>query len=115
MVSLAAAPERAQTTRRILSAFDLHPGEMISGVAAGGSFIASPSGAVLDSYDPTTGEVLARVRTASSDDVEHAASAVRSAFERWRLVPAPRRGEIVRLLGDAFRRRKEDLAQLISL
>jgi aldehyde dehydrogenase (NAD+) len=99
----------------ILSAFGIAEGGSVSGVAAGGEFLASPSGPVLESFDPSTGEVIGSIRTAGIDDLDAASEATQAAFLRWRGVPAPRRGEIVRRLGDAFRTRKEDLARLISL
>ena len=106
---------RDETSREILAAFDLAPGATVSGVAAGGRFVAAPSGPLLDTYDPTTGAVIARVRTASESDYAAASAAARAAFERWRVIPAPRRGEFVRLLGERFRARKEELARLITL
>jgi aldehyde dehydrogenase (NAD+) len=88
--------------------------QLNSGVAHGGRVIAA-TGEVLDSLDPSTGEVLARVQSAGADDYIAAVEAARNAFVSWRSVPAPRRGEIVRRLGEAFRARKEPLARLISL
>ena len=111
------APSRSgrdAEVRRILAAFDFELGGTVSGVAAGGRFIEA-HGETIETYDPTTGEVLARVRGASSADYSAASSAARAAFERWRTVPAPRRGEIVRLLGEQFRKRKEELARLITV
>ncbi|TMC85594.1 MAG: aldehyde dehydrogenase family protein, partial [Chloroflexi bacterium] len=80
-----------------------------------GSFRDDASGAPIETRDPSTGEVLAHVRTASADDCRHAVTAAHNAFLEWRQVPAPHRGEIVRRLGDGFRARKEELARLISL
>jgi aldehyde dehydrogenase (NAD+) len=68
-----------------------------------------------ESINPATGEVLATVRFATLDDYERAAAATVAAFEEWRTWPAPKRGEVVRLLGDALRRHKEALGQLVSL
>src|SRR3989442_6134307 len=59
--------------------------------------------------------VLAHVRSASEADCSSAIAAALEAFNSWRSVPAPKRGDVVRQLGDAFRRRKDDLARLISL
>src|ERR671933_1219868 len=105
---------RASTVAEILSAFGLEPGATISGVAAGGRFLPG-AGEVVESLDPTTGELLARVRTPSQAEYDAAVRAAEQAFNTWRQVPAPRRGEIVRRLGETFRARKEDLARLISL
>jgi aldehyde dehydrogenase (NAD+) len=86
----------------------------VSGVAFGGEFLDDPSGQPLETLNPTTGEALATVRTASRQDYERAVAAAQQAFDRWRLIPAPKRGEVVRRLGDLFRDRKEELARLIS-
>ncbi len=109
------ATNREAQVREIVGAFDLSPASTVSGVAYGGAFAANPGGAMLDTFDPFTGEVLVHVRTASEQDVARAVADAEKAFVRWRTVPAPQRGEIVRRLGDGFRRRKEDLARLISL
>jgi aldehyde dehydrogenase (NAD+) len=106
---------RARLTEEILGAFDLRVGRVVSGVAADGRFVSEPSGPLVVTFNPTTGEVLARVRCASIADYAAASRSARAAFERWRVIPAPRRGEIVRQLGEAFRQRKDDLARLISL
>ncbi|HWH09265.1 MAG TPA: aldehyde dehydrogenase family protein [Candidatus Thermoplasmatota archaeon] len=73
------------------------------------------SGDVLESIDPTTGQVLARVRQATEADYERAVKAAHEAFLKWRLVPAPQRGVIVREIGDELRRHKEDLGALVTL
>ncbi len=99
----------------ILASFDLEVGGTYSGVAYGGSFVAEPAGPALWTFDPSTGTELARIRTAGEEDVAAATAAAHAAFKRWRMLPAPRRGEIVRRLAQAFRDRKEDLAHLVSL
>src|ERR687885_774046 len=105
---------RASTVAQILSAFGLEPGTTLSGVAADGQFLQG-GGGVVESLDPTTGGLLARIRTPSQADYDTAVRAAEQGFSAWRQVPAPRRGEIVRRLGEKFRTRKEDLARLISL
>jgi len=107
-----AAQSRADA---ILAAFGISPGGTVSGTAHGGAFVVGPSGPELKTFNPATGELLATVRTAGLDDLAWTSEATHAAFLRWRSVPAPRRGEIVRRLGEAFRERKEDLARLISL
>jgi L-aminoadipate-semialdehyde dehydrogenase len=101
--------------RQILAAFGVEPGESVSGVARGGRFVERPQGPRLPSHDPSSGAVLAEVATATPADTAAAAADAHAAFLRWRMVPAPRRGEVVRKLGDAFRERKEDLARLVSV
>src|SRR5215813_8153013 len=67
------------------------------------------------SENPASGEPLARVRQALRSDYEAVMKEALRAFESWRLVPAPRRGEMVRALGYALRESKEDLGRLVSL
>ncbi|SAK57853.1 aldehyde dehydrogenase [Caballeronia calidae] len=64
---------------------------------------------------PITGEVIGRVKQHTTADVDAALGAARSAFTAWRNVPAPRRGELVRLLGNRLREKKEALGRLVSL
>lgn len=64
---------------------------------------------------PIDGHVLAIVKEATPDDVSAAAGANVEAFLAWRAVPAPRRGEFVRRIGDAVRAHKFDLAALLTL
>jgi L-aminoadipate-semialdehyde dehydrogenase len=107
--------DRKLQVEKILSAFDLPVGGTFSGVAYGGSFMPSGTGAAIETRDPSTGNVLAHIRSASEADCSSAIAAAQEAFKTWRSVPAPKRGEVVRQLGDAFRRRKDDLARMISL
>lgn len=102
-------------TRAIFSALGLSSGGVMSGVAHGGSFLTDPRGPELETFDPSTGALLGRIQTAAPGECAAVSAAAQSAFQRWRMVPAPRRGDIVRELGQAFRDRKEDLARLVSL
>jgi aldehyde dehydrogenase (NAD+) len=70
---------------------------------------------VIESTNPADGEVIARVYGASADDYERVMVTARKVFEEWRSVPAPRRGEAVRLCTDALRRHKDALGSLVSL
>ncbi len=67
------------------------------------------------SRSPIDGEVIGSVVEASPADVEAACAHAQDAFLEWRLVPAPRRGELVRLLGEELRAAKEPLARLVTL
>jgi len=107
--------DRRLQVEEILSAFDLPVGGTVSGVAYGGDFVPNATGAAIETRDPSTGNVLAHVLTAGDADCSSAIAAAHQAFKSWRLVPPPQRGDVVRRLGDAFRRRKDDLARLISL
>jgi aldehyde dehydrogenase (NAD+) len=64
---------------------------------------------------PIDGSIVGYVREASAADVEASVGRARAAFLAWRLVPAPRRGELVRLLGEELRAAKEDLGRLVTL
>lgn len=66
----------------------------------------------LVSSSPIDGSEIGRVRTGNPAE---AARAAVEAFEQWRTVPAPRRGELVRLLGEELRAAKEPLAKLVTL
>ena len=67
------------------------------------------------SYNPTTGEPIARVQQASAEAYDEVVSHAVAAFESWRMTPAPKRGELVRDLGNALREMKEPLGDLVSL
>ena len=114
-MSIKIASDRKIKVDEILGAFGMKAGGTVTGVAHGGKFHDDASGPQAETRDPSTGEVLANVKTASAEDCRRAVTEAHDAFMRWRLVPAPQRGEIVRRLGDGFRSRKEDLARLISL
>ena len=88
--------------------------EKNSGVYAG-RWLDRPGGDEIESLNPTTGEVLAKVRTGSLADFEVAASNTHAAFASWQKLPAPQRGEIVRLIGEQLRQQKEDLGLLVTL
>jgi aldehyde dehydrogenase (NAD+) len=79
-----------------------------------GSWIAT-RGELLESVNPATGEPIAAVRQATAEDFERVAAASVEAFRQWRAWPAPKRGEVVRQLGDELRRHKEDLGALVTL
>ena len=66
-------------------------------------------------YNPTTGEVMAEVAMATAEDYERVVAEANRVFADWRMMPAPKRGDIVRELANAFRDAKEDLGLLVSL
>ena len=69
----------------------------------------------IESINPSNGSVLGRVRTTSRSEYDAMIERAESAARQWALVPAPKRGEAVRLLGDALRRHKSALGSLVSL
>ncbi len=72
------------------------------------------NGEELRSFASCDGRHIASVRQATWDDYENIMEKAQKAFEYWRMIPAPRRGEIVRQMGDAFRRHKDDIGRLVS-
>ena len=69
----------------------------------------------MECVSPIDGSVIGSVAEASAVDVDAACAAAQAAFLAWRTVPAPRRGELVRLLGEELRAAKEPLARLVTL
>jgi aldehyde dehydrogenase (NAD+) len=63
---------------------------------------------------PVDGKKIASVAMATEADYEHVVRTAQEAFEKWRTIPAPKRGEIVRQIGDALRVYKEPLGRLVS-
>ena len=72
-------------------------------------------GGDMASHSPVSGEEIARLKTVSAADADKAIGAAHEAFKAWRLVPAPKRGELVRLLGEELRAAKADLGRLVSI
>ncbi|HYV62011.1 MAG TPA: aldehyde dehydrogenase family protein [Bryobacteraceae bacterium] len=67
------------------------------------------------SYNPATGAELGRVPLASAEDYDAIVARAQRTFERWRMLPAPQRGEIVRQIGDEFRKAKQELGRMVTL
>lgn len=78
-------------------------------------WIADPHGQELISYNPATGDPIAKVVQAGSETYERVVAEALCSFDKWRMVPAPKRGEVVRDLGDALRELKEPLGDLVGL
>ena len=85
-----------------------------AGGAAGDRPLAT-RGPALTVRSPVDGETLATIPSATVDDAAGVVDAAHEAYLSWRLVPAPKRGEFVRRLGNKLRERKDDLAALVSL
>lgn len=89
----------------------IHPAhELLSALG-----VSLPAGGDLSVHSPIEGARLATLRSATPDDARAAITTAHHAFLVWRDVPAPRRGELVRLLGDELRRHKAELGRLVSL
>jgi aldehyde dehydrogenase (NAD+) len=83
--------------------------------ACDGRWLNDSGAEAIVSYNPTTAEPIAAVRQATAVQIEQTITAAQEAFADWRLTPAPRRGELIRDLGNALRDYKEPLGDLISL
>jgi aldehyde dehydrogenase (NAD+) len=77
--------------------------------------VTVPAGTDFQARTPITGEDLFGLTAATAADTEEAVAATREAFLTWRTTPAPRRGELVRRLGELLRDHKSDLADLITI
>jgi aldehyde dehydrogenase (NAD+) len=82
---------------------------------ATGGWRKSSGGKVIESINPATGGVIAKVHCATEADYEQVIKDAEAAYKLWREVPAPKRGEAVRLMGEELRKHKDDLGSLVSL
>ncbi|MGI8598520.1 MAG: L-piperidine-6-carboxylate dehydrogenase [Chitinophagaceae bacterium] len=83
------------------------------GVSTGKNWIAS-TGTIITSYSPVDGKEIATVSTCDDNAYEHAIQTAEKAFVEWRKYPSPKRGEIVRQVGEALRKHKDALGRLVS-
>jgi len=82
------------------------------GTSTGSNWFAN--GNEITSHTPVNGSIIGSVTTSSKEDYEKTVATAAEAFKTWRLMPAPKRGEIVRQVGDALRENKEALGKLVS-
>jgi alpha-ketoglutaric semialdehyde dehydrogenase len=80
----------------------------------GGEWVDAASGETFESTSPATGEPIGTFPRSGPEDVDRAVEAAKEAFERWRLVPAPARGEILYRFGALVREHKDELALLMA-
>lgn len=79
------------------------------------TWLPSETGRTFDNVNPAdTSDVIGAFPLSSASDVNAAVSAAAQAFAEWRLVPAPKRGDILRRAGDIFTRRKDELAEIMT-
>ncbi|MBA3704429.1 MAG: aldehyde dehydrogenase family protein [Bacteroidetes bacterium] len=74
----------------------------------------STKGKNIDSYTPVNGELIGSVNSATEEDYEKIIKTAEAAFKVWRMMPAPKRGEVVRQMGEELRKNKEPLGKLVS-
>jgi len=100
------------TANEVLERLEIEP---VNSGACGGEWIANPSGGDLASLNPADGSVIARVRMAGSEDYQRVMARAAEAFLEWRMIPAPKRGEIVREFAAELRHAKADLGALVTM
>ena len=88
--------------------------EINKGVSTGTEWFET-TGDVTSSSSPIDNKVIAKVKNATLDDYENVIKTAQEAFKKWRAVPAPVRGEVVRQIGLALREKKEALGALVTL
>jgi aldehyde dehydrogenase (NAD+) len=84
-----------------------------SGASTGNEW-AEGNGKVIISYSPVEGKKIAEVSSCTDQAYEQVIAKAESAFKEWRMWPSPKRGDIVRQIGDELRRNKENLGKLVS-
>jgi aldehyde dehydrogenase (NAD+) len=83
------------------------------GVSTGSNWIAT-SGSIIESFSPVDGKLIASVETADHTAYTKTIEVSKKAFLEWRNWPAPKRGEVVRQIGQALRENKDSLGKLVS-
>src|ERR671916_148722 len=79
-----------------------------------GEWVDAASGETFESTSPANGDAIGTFPRSSEEDVNRAVAAAKAAFDEWRLVPAPKRGEVLFRFGQLLAEQKEDLAQLMA-
>lgn len=88
--------------------------ELNPAYSTGQTWSAAKNAKTIDSFSPVDGQKIARIQVATAEDYETVMKTAENAFQYWRSLPAPKRGDIVRQFGDALRLAKEDLGTLVS-
>jgi aldehyde dehydrogenase (NAD+) len=94
---------------KILGIEEINPG------ASTGSTWLETHGEETASFSPIDGSLIAKISNATLRDYEHLILKAQEAFLKWRIIPAPKRGEVVRQIGEALRKHKEELGFLVTL
>ncbi len=92
----------------------LHINDNNDALSTGSHWESSANAQVKTIYSPVDGKKIASVNLATEADYNKAIAKAQEAFKKWRTVPAPKRGEIVRQMGEALRAKKQDLGALVS-
>ncbi|PIB36803.1 aldehyde dehydrogenase [Reichenbachiella sp. 5M10] len=94
-----------------LKNLDLNTAEL--GSSTGSCWLPS-TGTAIASYSPADGQLIGTVQSADPSTYTKIVETAAAAFKKWREIPAPKRGEVVRQLGDALREKKQALGKLVS-
>jgi aldehyde dehydrogenase (NAD+) len=86
--------------------------EINNGTSTGTNWFSE--GEVIASYSPVDGALIGKVKATTREDYEKVINTAQEAFKKWRTMPAPQRGEVVRKFNDELRRLKEPLGKLVS-
>jgi aldehyde dehydrogenase (NAD+) len=100
--------------KELLQRLGLQPANCATWASRGG-WLEDPAAARIDSINPATGELIASVAATTPAHYEQVIASARDAAREWVKVPAPKRGEAVRLVGEELRRLKSDLGSLVAL
>ncbi len=84
------------------------------GTSTGSNWMGDTSTNLIESYSPVDGKLIGKVTTTTKEEYEKVIATAQTAFKTWRNIPAPKRGEIVRLYGNALRDHKDALGMLVS-
>lgn len=87
--------------------------EINPGISTGTKWIES-AGTIVESHSPVDGQLIGKVKTATQKEYDSVIATAQEAFKKWRIFPAPKRGEIVRQVGEELRKFKEPLGKLVS-
>jgi len=102
-------------TNKIAATLESLEIEPVNSGACGGEWIAALSGGELESLNPADGKAIAKVQLAGAREYDQVVRRAVTAFASWRMTPAPKRGEIVREIGEELRRFKAELGALVSI
>jgi aldehyde dehydrogenase (NAD+) len=92
----------------------LHINDINNAFSTGNLWASNANATIKNIHSPVDGKKIAAVKMATADDYNRAVDRAAKAFPAWRQIPSPKRGEIVREIGDALRAKKEYLGRLVS-
>ncbi|SVE32547.1 uncharacterized protein METZ01_LOCUS485401, partial [marine metagenome] len=81
----------------------------------GNIWLETEDSGIIESFNPSNGKLIASVYKCSENDYDKVIKASSEAFKEWQMIPAPKRGELIRLMANALRENKDLLGSLVSL